>query len=91
MKKLLWFVAFTLVGVGLEPAATENDEVPFHDAYLTLKAENPNVSDECLVVAANVMIGNYEGISDMMQTKHGRCATRVLGLIVRLDVNGNIK
>ena len=91
MKKLLWVVAFTLVGFGLEPAATENDEVPFHDAYLTLKRENPTVSEECLIVAANVMIGNYESITDMMATKHGRCATRVLGLIVRLDVNGNIK
>ena len=89
MKKLLWFVAFMLVGLGLEEPV-DNDNVPYVDAYLTLETENPNVSEQCLHIAANVMIGNYEAIADKMAGKEGRCATSILGLLVRVDVNGDI-
>jgi len=89
MKKFLWLVAFSLIGLGLEEPV-DNDYAPYNDAYMTLQAEYPNAHPKCLEIAANTMIGNYEAVSDQMASQYGRCATRVLGLVVRVDVNGHI-
>lgn len=91
MRKAIFLFSLLLIGIGLESDPINNDYLPYNDAFLELQRENPSVDTECIEVAANIMVGNYEAIEDKMATKHGRCATRVLGLIVRLDVNGNIK
>ncbi len=83
MKKLLWALSFMLVGLGLEEPAA-NDYIPYHDAYMALQAEHPTASKECLNIAANTMVGNYDGVQDKMHTKHGRCAVQVLGLLVQV-------
>lgn len=90
MKKLLWVVAFGLIGLGLEEP-TANDYIPFSDAYLTLQAEYPTASNECLTIAASTMVGDYDLVQGMMNTEHGKCAVRVLGLLVRVDVNGDVQ
>lgn len=90
MKTFLWVVAFTLVGLGLGEDP-QNDTNLYHEVYSELKAANPDASHECLEVATATSLGNYEAVSHMMATKHGRCATRVLGLVVRLDSYGNVK
>jgi len=81
MKKLLWVLAFGMIGLGLEEPVA-NDYIPYHDAYMSLQADNPTASEECLSIAANTMVGNYDAVSNMMHTKHGKCAVQVLGLLV---------
>lgn len=90
MKKLLWAVALVMIGLGLEEPVA-NDYIPYKDAYMALQAEHPTASKECLNIAASTMVGDYDIVQDMMNTEHGKCAVRVLGLLVRVDVNGDVQ
>jgi hypothetical protein len=55
-----------------------------------LRLDNPDVSEECVVVAANILAGRYEDVQHMMNA-HGRCATSLVGLRVRVTYTGDVK
>lgn len=84
MKQVIFGLALISIGLGLSDPA-EDYKVVYQDHYDSLKAEHPYASEQCLTIAANIKIGNYDAISDMMPTKDGRCAVRVLDLIVRVN------
>lgn len=90
MKSFLWALSVLLIGLGLPPEDLPQESL-YHEAHFQLRSENPTASEECVMMAANIMIGNYEAIEHKMYTKDGRCATTILGLLVRVDVNGNIR
>lgn len=55
-----------------------------------LRIDHPEVSEECLVVAANILVGRYDDVAHMMPA-HGRCATSLIGLRVRVTYTGDVK
>lgn len=46
-----------------------------------LRANNPNVGETCIVLAANLLVGDYSTVEHMMPV-HGKCATKIIGLYV---------
>lgn len=82
-KKVAAFVFFagmTLTGVEMGQYELESTLL-ITEHIEALRADNPDVSEECIVVAANIKAGRYDDVQHMMQS-HGRCATRIIGLRV---------
>jgi len=51
-----------------------------------LTVVNPDVSTECILVAAHIVTGRYNEIDHMMEQKGvGRCATGIVGLRARVN------
>lgn len=49
-----------------------------------LRANNPTVGETCIVLAANLLVGDYNTVEHMMPV-HGKCATKLIGLYVTKD------
>lgn len=83
----VFFAGMTLVGV--EMGQHEDDGSLLVLQHMDdLRRDHPEVSEECIVVAANIKAGKYDDVQHMMVT-HGRCATRLVGLRVTTHYSGN--
>ena len=78
----VFFAGMTLVGVemGQHDDTTSLSVLNYMEDF---RADHPDVSEECIVVAANIKAGRYEDVQHMM-TIHGRCATQLLELRVQV-------
>lgn len=86
-KKVAAFVFFagmTLVGVEMGQH-DDTTSVAILNYMEDFRADNPNVSEECIVVAANIKAGQYNDVQHMM-VRNGRCATKLLDLRVTKDM-----
>lgn len=76
----VFFAGMTLVG--FEMGQYEDDGSLLVLQYMDdLRRDHPEVSEECIVVSANIKAGKYNDIQHMMEG-HGRCATKLLDLRV---------
>lgn len=90
MNKKVAFVFFaTLTLVGVEMGQYEDNSVIVLDHMQDLRAQAPYASEECVIVAANIKAGNYHEIEHMMPM-YGRCATRLVGLNIRVHYNDEV-
>lgn len=92
MKALFLVLLLTCALIALDSGVDSNA----HDIYLLetmedLRSEHPSVSDECVLVAAHILVGRFNEIDHMMQQKGvGRCATGVVGLRARVRYDDTI-
>lgn len=79
--------------VGLLVALDSNIDTTAEDVMLlqtmeAVREDNAEITDSCVLVAAHILVGRYDEVEHMM-ISDGKCATRVVGLRVKVDYTGS--
>lgn len=91
LEKVFWYCIAAILTISLlqtiQNSLDERPQTVVHSDQVILlvmdglRANNPNVGETCIVVAANLLVGDYSTVEHMMPV-HGRCATKITGLYV---------
>jgi len=94
LEKVFWYCIAAILTISLlqtiQNSLDERPQSTVHSDQVILlvmdglRANNPNVGETCIVVAANLLVGDYNTVEHMMPV-HGKCATKLIGMYVSKD------
>jgi hypothetical protein len=94
LEKVFWYCIAAILTISLlQTIQNSLDERPQNNVHSDqvillvmdgLRANNPEIGETCIVVAANLLVGDYNTVEHMMPV-HGKCATKLIGLYVSKD------
>lgn len=91
LEKVFWYCIAAILTISLlqtiqnsmnsKPSSVVHSDQVILLVMDGLRANNPNAGETCIVVAANLLVGDYNNVVHMMPV-HGRCATKIIGQYV---------
>lgn len=94
LEKVFWYCIAAILTISLlqtiQNSLDERQKTVVHSDQVILlvmdglRANNPEIGETCIVVAANLLVGDYNTVEHMMPV-HGKCATKLIGLYVSKD------
>ena len=91
LEKIFWYCIAAILTISLlqtiQNAMDEKPQAVVHSDQVILlvmdglRVNNPTVGETCIVLAANLLVGDYSTVEHMMPV-HGKCATKIIGQYV---------